>query len=350
MSRTEIVNSVIAKHDAPAGAEPAPDPTVAPPGGESGAGSAPADVEAPLGASPAEHPAGQPASPGATIDHDVLRARLEADRNRRRVRMERKQAQQESAAAKKAREEAEAERAKWQGIGKNQSWLEAVKAAGHDPRKAFEEMQAEARRAGTPEAQLESMSKAFEAKIAQLEAEKIAPLQKQLEEERAEKEALRKQATEQRFVNDFQRGLGDDRFKSLLDEYDPPDLFRIANGLRNDPERLFNAARQLNVSLTGDDGTFSMVDILSVMRATQAAHQARMQRRNQNAAPQTSQASQQQPPQAKAPVNGTVERNAAPSTIGNDLASSSASEADVLRGMNKAQRVAYLEKKYANAR
>lgn len=344
MSRTEIVNAVIAKHDAPAGADSAPDATGAPPAGAPGAESAPADVDV---ADPAQPAAGEPASPGATIDHDVLRAKLEIDRNRRRAKAVRKQQEAEAEAAKKAREEAEAEKTKWTGIGKNQTWLEAVKAAGHDPRKAFEEMQAEARRAGTPEAQLEAATKAFEAKLAQLEAEKIAPLQKQLEEERAEKEALRQQASEQRFVNDFQRGLGDDRFKDLLVEYDPPDLFRIATGLRDDPARLFQAAKSLGVRLTGDDGTFSMVDILSVMRATQVAHETRKQRRIQSAAPQTSQAGQQQPPQAKPPVNGTVERNAgSPTTIGNDLAASTASEADKLKGMTRNQRVAYLERKY----
>ena len=61
----------------------------------------------------------------------------------------------------------------------------------------------------------------------------------------------------------------------------------------------------------------------------------------------TSQDGQQQPSQAKPPVNGTVERKAENTTIGNDLAASSTStEADKLKGMTRQQRVAYLEKKY----
>jgi hypothetical protein len=342
MSRAEIVNAVIAKHEAPAGVEPAPDTSGAPPAGASGAGSASADVEAPAG----EQPSGSPASPEATIDHDVLQAKLTHDRNARRSKQERKRAREEREAAEAARKEAEAAKAKWSGVGKDKTWLETVKELGYDPRKAFEEMQAEARKAGTPEAQLEAMGKAFDAKLAAALEEHVNPLKKTIEQITKERDEANARADHQGFVNDFQRALGEERFKPLLDEYEPQTLFHLVHGLKNDPSRIFMAAKQHNVPLTSDDGSFTMLDIFNVMRATQAAHQQRMQRRTQSAAPQVSEAGQQQPPQAKAPVNGTVERNAAPTTIGNDLAAASASEREKLAGMTRQQRVAYLAKKY----
>ena len=347
MSRAEIVNAVVAKHEAPAGAEPAPDAAVAPPGGASGAGSASADAAAPA----AEQPGGAPASPEAPttgIDHDVLRAKLAHDRAARRAKADRKRAREEADKATSEREAAEKERAKWQNIGKDKSWLEAVKEAGLDPRKAYEEMQAEARRAGTPEAQLEAMGKAWEAKLSQWESEKLQPLQKTLDEITKERDQLREQTVEQAFEGALQRGLAIEKYQPLLDEYDPPQLLHYAKMFRDDPKKFHLTARDYKVPLTGGDGQFTMIDILNVLHAVQAAHVTRVeQRRTQRAAPQTSQASPQQPPQAKPlPVNGTVERNAAPTTIGNDLAASSATEADKLKGMSRQARVAYLAKKY----
>ena len=349
MSRTEIVNAVIAKHEAPAGAEPAPDATVAPPGGASGVGSAPADVDASAPAQPAGDASASPGAP--TIDHEVLQAKLAHDRRLRQAKALKRKAREESEAAEKARKEAEEAQKKWTGIGKDKTWLEAVKEAGHDPRKAFAEMQAEARRAGTPEAQMEAMGKAWEAKLAQWETEKLQPLQKTLEEITAERDQLRKQTAEQGFESELQRGLSLERYQPLLEEYDPPQLLGYAKMFRDDEVKFFTTAKAHNVPLTSADGSFTMIDILNVLHAVQSAHQARVQqRRSQSAAPHTSQAGQPQPPQAKPPVNGTVERNAGTTTIGNDLATSTATEADQLKGMTRQQRVAFLERKYANAR
>lgn len=344
MSRSEIVNAVIAKHDAPpAGAEPASDASSAPPAGVSGAGSAPADVEAPAdGEAPAS-----PGAPTTGIDHDALEKKLAHDRARRRAKLDRKRAREEAEKAAAEREAAEKERAKWQDLGKGKSWLEAVKEAGHDPRKAFEEMQAEARRAGTPEAQIEAASKAMEAKLAQWEAEKLQPLQKSLEEITKERDELKAQTAEQSFAGELQRGLALERFEPLLDEYEPAQLLGYAKMFRDDEEKFFATAKAYKVPLTSADGSFTMIDILNVLHAVQAAHVARVeQRRTKRAAPQPSQAGQQQPPEARPlPVNGTVERNAA-TTIGNNLAASTASEADKLKGMTRQQRVAYLAQKY----
>ncbi len=343
MSRAEIVNAVIAKHDAPTGADSAPDAPGAPPAGAPGAESAPADAEAPYGAStPADGPGGAPASPGATVDHDVLRARLEADRARRRAKAERKQAQADREAAEAARKEAE----KWKGL----PWKERAIADGKDPLEVFREMQEEARKAATPEAREAALTKAFEAKLAAFENEKLSPLQKTVEEITRERDELRKQNTEMSIAGDFRDAASQDVFAPLLEEYEPQQLYQIARGLYDNPERARQAATNLRVPLTSGDGAVTMLDVFHVMRATQAAHQARMQRRNQSAAPHTSQAGQQQPPQAKPPVNGTVERNAGtPTTIGNDLAASSASDAqelERLKGMTRGQRVAYVAKKY----
>jgi hypothetical protein len=341
MSRAEIVNAVIAKHDAPSGAEPAPDAPVAPPGGTSGAGSAPADVE-----TSAVQSGETPASPGATIDHAALQAKLQHDRKLRQAKALRRKSKEESEAAAASRKEADEAKAKWTGLGKDKSWLEAVREAGHDPRKVYEEMQAEARKAGTPEAQLEAMGKAFEAKLSAALDEHVSPLKKTIEEITAERDELKAKSEAQGFVGDFQRALSVGKFQPLLEEYEPEDLFRLATSLRKNPGRLIESAKSLKVPLTSDDGSFSMLDIFNVMHATQAAHREKLQRRNQSAAPHTSQAGQQQPPQAKPPVNGTVERKAEVTTIGNDLAASSATEADKLKTMSRSQRVAYLAKKY----
>lgn len=347
MSRNAIVASVIAKHDAPADAEPVPDASSAPPAGVSETGSAAADVGAsPEGSGPGE---GALASPAATnqLDHDVLRAKLEHDRQVQRAKKLRRQQAQETSAAEKARKEAEAEAAKWKNLGKDKSFLETIKEAGHDPREVFEAMRAEALKAGTPEAQIESLSKAFEAKLAAALEEHVNPLKKTIEEITADRDALRRQNEQQGFANSFQQQLAVEKYKPLLEEYEPAELFRLASGLAGNPSRLHDAAKALNVPLTSNDGYFNMVDIFNVMHATQAAHQAKIQqRRNQSAAPQTSQGDPKQPPQMKPPVNGTVERSNAATTIGNDLAASRTSEADQLKGMTRQQRVAFLAKKY----
>jgi hypothetical protein len=342
MSRNAHVASVAAKYDAPADAEPVPDAASAPPAGVSETGSASVDVDA----SPAvEVPAGTEA-PNQTLDHDVLRAKLEHDRQVLRAKRERKAAKQESEAARKAREEAEALKSKWNSIGKDKPWLDAIKEAGHDPREAYEQMRAEALKSGTPEAREEAMTKAWDAKLASTLEEHVAPLKKTLEEITAERDQLRKQNAEQGFVGEFREQLAAEKFKPLLEEYEPEVLFRLAVGMRDDPARLRNAAKALNVPLTGGGEYFTMGDIFNVMHATQADHRARMQRRNQTAAPQASQSDPKQSLQMKPPVNGTVERPNAATTLGNDLAASRATEAEQLKGMSRQQRVAYLAKKY----
>jgi hypothetical protein len=329
-------------------AEPAPENPTAPPpdGGSSGAGSAPADASTP-GAAPEGGNAST--SPGATIDHGALREKLERDRARREEKARRKKIEEDSAAAEQARKEAEDAKSKWTNFGKDKPFIEALKEAGQDPRAVFEAMKEEALKAGTPEAKIEAIEKAWSTRFETLE--------KTLTAEREARETAEKTADEQRrqararaehqgFVTDFEDGLRDAKYETLTDEYEPRQLFGIVQSLKANPAHLFKQAADMGVRLTHDDGTFTMSDILNVMKATQDRHFARLeeQRRKKNAAPQTSQASPQQPPTSKPTVNGTAERNAG-NALGNNLAATRAADPSP-RKETKEERLRRLGSKY----
>ncbi len=331
------------------GAEPAPESPSAPPpdGGSSGAGSAPADAAtSTTGVMPGDQ---AEASPGATIDHAALREKLQRDRAKREERARRKRLEEDGAAAKKAREEAEAEKAKYANLGKGKPFLETIKELGLDPRQTFEQMRDEALKAGTPEAKLEAMDRAwqtrFEAMNKQLEAEKTAR-----EEERkalaAERQRAQEHAQHTAFAADFERTLVAPQFESLTEEYDKPQLFRLVSRLKDDPDFFFEQAADLGVGLTRDDGKFTMSDILSVLKATQDRHFKRLEeQRRKKAATQTSQASPQQPPTSKPTVNGTAERNAAGNSLGNQLAATRAADPSP-RKESKEERLKRLGERY----
>lgn len=329
-------------------AEPAPDAASAPPpdGGSSEAGSAPADASTP-GAAPEGGTTST--SPGATIDHAALREKLERDRARREDRARRKKLEEDSAAAEQARKEAEEAKSKWTNFGKDKPFLEALKEAGQDPRAVFEAMKDEALKAGTPEAQMEAMNRAWQARFDALEKERAAE-KAERETERKELEEQRKQARaraeHQGFLADFEGGIQDAKYESLRDEYEPKQLFGIVQSLKTNPAYLFERAADLGVRLTHEDGTFTMLDILNVMKATQDRHFARLeeQRRKKSAAPQTSQASPQQPPTSKPTVNGTAERNAG-NALGNNLAATRAADPSP-RKETKEERLRRLGNKY----
>jgi hypothetical protein len=303
--------------------------------------------EAPHGG--ADDPAiGDPS--GADSTHAELEAKLQADRDRRalkrerqRAKEERERAAREREAAEAARKEGETHRDTWAKAGKDRPILDILKEAGREPREVFEVMKAEALKAGTPEARIEALDKAWEAKFNALE--------ETLTSERTQREEREKQIAEQQaahaFASDFQRGMQDDKFAPLLEEYDAPILFQMARTLRDDPPRLFHWAKHLGVSLTHDDGGFTMTDILSVMTAQQAQHQTkREQRRNQQAAPQTPSPPGQQPASARThTVNGTAARNAG-TTIGNQLAAARAADATPPARETREQRLKRLSEKY----
>ena len=315
-----------------AGPEPAPESAAAPPpdGGSSGSGSAPATQPGEGAATGApDDPGGQPRV--ATIDHAALRAKLKADRERREDRERRKRREAEDATAKKDREEAAAEKAKWTSLGKDKPFMEGLKEAGRDPLQTYKEMQAEALKAGTPEAKMEAMERASDARF--------AALQKELEAERAERKAEREAAAAERkaaaeraqahaFEREFDQGMRDPKYETLTDEYTPAQLFGLAQTLSKNPDYFLEQAADHGVGLTIDDGTFTMGDILSVLKATQDRHNARLeeQRRKRTAATQTSPAGPQHPPAATKPtVNGTAARNAG-NAMGNQLAATVAAE------------------------
>lgn len=338
--------ALIAKYNAePSGAEAAVDPSSAhPPAAGSAAASAPAD------APDSSQGADVSSTNEAPLDHGVLAAKLAADRAARAAKRSRRDAAKDREEAEKTKREAADELAKWKALGKDKPWLDAVKATGHDPAKVFAEMQQEAMRAGTPEAQIAAITSKYDGEI--------AALKKELADEREGRESAKKEAdrvrVESGFRDDFGRAAREPQFAPLLEEYEPDTLFSIANGLRAEPKKLFNAAKELGVSLTGQRGEFTMIDIFNVMRATQAAHQSRMQRRNQSAAPQTSESPVTQATQAKPTVNGTAERKAGtPTTIGNDLATSRASvksEKELRAKMTREEWRDYVSKKHEGAK
>lgn len=349
------------------GAEPASEENAAAPpdGVSSGAGSAPADE----GASASVDGAASPGAP--TIDSAAIERKLAADRERREERARKKQQAEDAAAAKREREAAEAERkadAEAREKYKSMSWKERALAEGRDPREVWEEMRQEALAAGTPEARIEAVEKLWGSKLEDSNR-RIEALEKRLDDQQkahTEERAREQQAVkDQRFVHAFERTLAKPEYEALTDEYQPEQLFGFAVSFRDHPEQLFERAKALGVrleweeqaaarlaageDLTDEEPTFTMSDILNVLRTTQERHYARLeeQRRKKTAAPPTGPgAPPRQAPVAKQPtVNGTAERNAGTS-LGNHLASSRAADPPSLKGMSREEKVRKLAEKY----
>lgn len=325
MKGSELAN-VIARVEA-AGAEPSTEAAgeaSQTDGAASAEGSASADagtLAAPDGA-PTDPAASAPAeAPTNAPDADVLRAKLERDRARREAKEETRRARKERETAESLRKEAEAVRDKWAKLGKGESILETLKEAGRDPREVFEAMKEEALKAGTPEAQIAKIQKAYDGELASLRAE-LKALADAREQERQQAAA---QASEHAFQNDFQKALSVSAFAPLLQEYEPAELLPLAKAMRDDPDTLFAHAERLGVDLgidlTDPDAEFNMGHIFTVLRAQQAAHEAKKQRRIQSAAPHQSPPAQ--PAEAKKPTVNGAEARKAGTTIGNDLAASS---------------------------
>lgn len=321
------IQEVIARVEA-AGAEPSAEAAgeaSQTDGAASAEGSASADagtLAAPDGA-PTDPAASAPAeAPTTAPDADVLRAKLERDRERREARAEAKRAREDRQAAEAARKEAEAVRDKWAKLGKGESILDTLKEAGRDPREVFEAMKDEALKAGTPEAQIAKIQKAYDAELANLRAE----IKAISEAREAEKREAAAQAAEHVFESDFQRALKVEAFAPLLEEYEPRDLYPLVKAMRDNPDALFGHAEALGVDLgidlTDPDAQFNMGHIFTVLRAQQAAHEAKKQRLKKSAEPPPSQPAH--PAEAKKPTVNGAEARKAGTTIGNDLAAASA--------------------------
>lgn len=261
--------------------------------------------------------------PEQQTKHALLEEKLAAIRERRAAERLLHQAQERASSAERESKQAAEERAKWDALQKG-TFKEAIQALGRDPREVFEEMAAEAQEAGKPETMIARARAEMERQLAStIEPLKktIDSLQKQLEDERAS-------SFEHGFIADFQTASQRPEFTELLIEYEPETLLQIAKTMRDNPPHMHQTAKRLNVQLTGRDGRFNMFDILNVCRAQLAQHvQGREARRSRLQAASTSQAAPQQAPANASTVNGTAEkRNAGVNTLGNQLASSRASD------------------------
>lgn len=304
-----IHESIAARVQALSGDAPLEAPTEAP--------AAPAEVAAPE-AAPTEAPTAAPeAAADPAAKHTLLEEKLAAVREQRRgVRAEAERARREREAAEADRKAAAEERAKYDGL-KNGTFLETMKALGHDPRQAFEEMKQEAIEAGTPEAQLRRMQENFDR---QLKAA-VEPLQKSVEDLKKERDDLQKNQFAMAVQADFSRAVEDEAFVDLRIEYDDQQLFAIADQLREAPARFHALRKQLQVPLTREDGKFTMRDILQVLKAKQAEHERGKQARSAKLRPAVTQQAAQAPADSRA-VNGTTDRR---NPLGNNLAADRAS-------------------------
>jgi hypothetical protein len=321
------IQEVIARVEA-AGAEPSAEAAgeaSQTDGAASAEGSASADagtLAAPDGA-PTDPAASAPAEATTTApDADVLRAKLQRDREKRAIADERRRLKAERDQVERDKQEAQAVRDKWAKLGKEGSIIDRVKEAGGDPREVFEAMKREALEAGTPEAQIAKVTSTFEAKIAALEA-KLAESEKARE---TEKQQIAAAQAAQVFETDFQRAYSDKAFASIAAEYpDPADVFPIVAAMKENPDALFQTAEalgvDLGVDLTDPDATFNMSHIFRVLVAQQAAHEAKKQRLTKSAEPP--QSPPVPPAEAKKPTVNGAEARKAGTTIGNDLAASS---------------------------
>ncbi len=263
--------------------------------------------------------AASPEAPNeAKLRHQLLEEKLAAAREeRQRVRAEMDRAKAAADAAEADRKAAAEERAKYDNLKKG-TFLETIKALGHDPRETFEQMKAEAIESGTPEAQIRKMEERFAAQVASYEkklADTIAPLQETIDRLTKEKAEAAEQATEAQFAADFQAHLP--QYEGLRSEYDDEALFGIVRGLKNDPSRLYAHAQSLGLTLPANG--FNMIHILDVLKATQERHERIKRERQAKAAPPPA------APAAAKTVNGTTDKRNAGSALGNDLATSRAS-------------------------
>lgn len=326
MKGAELAN-VIARVEA-AGAEPsveAAGEASQTDGAASAEGSASADEQAqasqPAVGAPTDATAPpSPEAPTTAPDEEVLRAKLARDREKRAIAEEKRRLKAERDQIERDKAEAQSVRDKWAKLGKEGSIIDRVKEAGGDPREVFEAMKREALESGTPEALVAKVTKTFEGQIAELRQ----ALQAEREARETEKRAAAQQAQEFEFQTDFHKALKVDAFKPLLEEYEPQELYPLVRSLRDDPQLLFETAEglgvDLGIDLTDPEATFNMGHIFTVMRAQQAAHEAKRQRLKKSAEPQ--QSPPVPPAEARRPtVNGTEARNAG-TTIGNDLAAS----------------------------
>jgi len=255
---------------------------------------------------------------GRATKHALLEEKLAEARERRKAQRLRETASAEKKQAEADRAAAAQERSTWESLKKG-NFKDAIKAMGRDPRQVFDEMQEEARTAGTPEAQLASMRELFEKQIADV----TEPLKKTIEEMKTERATLLAREEGARFNGEFARAIQDPAYLALREEYDDGALLTFAHNVKKD--------------LTHQGKRFTILDVLGVLKKAQDEHDAGKQARR-NRLQASTQSPAGQTATEKPTVNGTAERRNAGTTLGNDLASSQASGARSLRS-TRAERV-----------
>lgn len=267
----------------------------------------------------------------------ILREQRASDRSIQTAKQRQEEAAKLAAEAQADREAAAATRAKWERIGTDGTFLDGIRELGRDPVAEFKRMQQEAIEAGTPEAEIKRVTARFEKQI----AEQVEPLKKTIAELQAEREALRTQTTEQGFASDFAGTIKAGEYDNLRDFYSEDALLGRARVLRDDPEQFRSYAEQYKVPLTEPDGSFTMQDILNVLKSAHDEHMTEAEKRRAARTAATPAPGGPSAPPLSPTVNGTeARRNAGVTTIGNDLATERAADGKfVPRGSTAAQRI-----------
>lgn len=235
------------------------------------------------------------AARAALLEEKLAHAREKRQKDRL---IEQAKADRRAAAAERAA--AAAERAKYDGL-KVGSFKDTLQALGRDPIKTWEEMNREAIEASTPEAAARREKEASERAL----EERFKPILSELEQLRAERAQYAAQAHAASIRTSFQKAAADPAFQDLRLEYEDDTLIEHAEFYDRNPDQFRAAAHQFGVRLTDPAKGFTMHELLQVLSAAQAAHNAGVQARR---------AAQRPPaPQAGTPtVNGTApRRNAA---------------------------------------
>jgi hypothetical protein len=230
----------------------------------------------------------------------LLEEKLAHAREKRQAQRLAERAKADRQAAAAEREAAAAERSKYDGL-RTGSFKDTLQALGRDPMKTFEEMQREAIEASTPEAAARREREASERAL----EERFKPILSELEQLRAERAQWAAQSHATAIRSSFQQAAADPAFADLRVEYDDETLLEHAQFYDKNPDQFRAAAHQHGVRLTDPAKGFTMHELLQMLSAAQAAHNAGVQARR---------AAQRPPaPQAGTPtVNGTApRRNAA---------------------------------------
>ncbi len=259
---------------------------------------------------------------------EFFQEKLVGQREKRQAQRLAERAKAERKAANADREAAKAERAKYEGL-KEGSYKDTLTALGRDPAAVYAEMQREAIEASTPEGIARKAAAQLDERLAAQQA-RIDALERERSETVARSAA---QQHEHLLVSHFTKAVEAPEFANLRDEYPSDALLDHARHYDKHPQELQAHAQQFGVRLTDPSGRFSMHELLQVLSAAQAAHEAAAQARRAARAPVEAEA-------GKLPtVNGTAERrNAAPVT--NDLASARASSGPKINSGSVKERLA----------